>query len=123
MGEGHLSIHEINRSRLGWALALLALGCRPAVQPTAYVGDGLYEGDPPLCLQHDEESRPGNWKRSLLVHFNNTCDFAFDCLVYNDVADNEQRVVILGNARASLLVATGQEDTSFDVELDCQWQP
>ena len=118
-----MRVHDINRSRLGWALALLVLGCRPAVQPTAYVGDGTYEGSPPMCLQHDEESKPGPWKRSFLVHFNNTCDFAFDCLVYNDVVDNEQRVVLLGNARASLLVATGQDDTSFDVELDCQWQP
>jgi hypothetical protein len=114
--------HDFTRSRLGLSLALLALGCRPAVEPTAYVGDGTYEGAPPMCLQHREESRPGPWKRSLLVHFNNTCDFAFDCLVYNDAVDNEQRVVLVGNGRASLLVATGQDATSFDVELDCQWQ-
>ena len=102
-------------------LALLWPGCRPSVEPTAYVGDGMYEGDPPMCFQHREESRPGPWKRSLLVHFNNTCDFALDCLVYNDDADTEQRVVVLGNGRASLLVATGQDTTSFDVDLDCQW--
>ena len=114
--------HDITRSLARWALVLLGAGCRPNVEPTAYVGDGTYEGDPPMCLQHREESRPGPWKRSLLVHFNNTCDFAFDCMVYADASETEQRVVLLGNGRASLLVATGQDATSFDVELDCQWQ-
>lgn len=117
-----MTSNDIVRRRFGWALALLCAACRPSVEPTAYVGDGTYEGEPPMCLQHREESRPGPWKRSLLVHFNNTCDFAFDCMVYNEIADTEQRVVLIGNGRASLLVATGQDVTSFDVELDCQWQ-
>lgn len=118
---------DINRLRrvaalCAGAVALGALGCRPSVEPTAYVGDGTYEGEPPMCLQYDEESRPGAYKRSLIVHFNNTCDFAVDCMVYNDVVDNEQRVVVLGNGRAALLVATGQDAKSFGVELHCQWQ-
>lgn len=114
---------DTHRARGGWTLALLALACHSsAVQPTAYVGDGTYEGQPPMCLQHREESRPGPYKRSLLVHFNNTCDFALDCMVYSDVADTEQRVILIGNGRASLLVASGQDVSSFDVDLDCQWQ-
>lgn len=117
-----MRIYDITRIRAGSTLILLWLGCRPAIEPTAYVGDGTYEGEPPMCLQHREESRPGPWKRSLLVHFTNTCDFAFDCMVYSEVSGTEQRVVLVGNGRASLLVATGQDATSFDVELDCQWQ-
>lgn len=117
-----MSIIDFKRSRVAGALAWLVVACRPTVEPTAYVGDGTYEGDPPMCLQHREESRPGPYKRLLIVHFNNTCDFALDCLVYNDVVDNEQRVILLGNGRASLLVATGQDASRFDVDLDCQWQ-
>jgi hypothetical protein len=56
-----MSIFDVTRVRAGWALALLVLGCRPTVEPTAYVGDGTYEGEPPMCLQHREESRPGPW--------------------------------------------------------------
>ncbi len=103
---------------------LSVAGCgKSAVQQTAYVGDGMYEGEPPMCLQHKKESRPSSASlRSLLVHFNNTCDFAVDCLVYNDVSEQEQRVVVLPNRRWSLLVAAGTEERSFDVELNCVWQ-
>src|SRR5262245_54293387 len=123
-----MKIHDTSRPfgsgcpRFIGALALALASCRPSVEPTAYVGDGTYEGDPPMCFQYDEESRPGPYKRLLIVHFNNTCDFAVDCMVYNDVVDNEQRVVVLGNGRTALLVATGQDAKSFDVELHCQWQ-
>jgi hypothetical protein len=103
------------------ALAWSALGCHSAVQPTAYMGDGLHEGEPPLCFQHREESRPTNQARTLLVHFNNTCDFALDCLVYNDVTEQEQRAVVIANGRATLLVAAGTDASRFDVELSCQW--
>jgi len=102
---------------LGWSV----LGCHSAVQPTAYMGDGLYEGAPPMCFQLRKESRPTNQARTLLVHFNNTCDFALDCLVYNDVTEQEQRAVVIANGRATLLVAAGSDASSFDVELSCQW--
>ena len=103
---------------LGWSV----LGCHSAVQPTAYMGDGLYEGAPPMCFQLRKESRPTNQARTLLVHFNNTCDFALDCLVYNDVTEQEQRAVVIANGRATLLVAAGSDASSFDVELSCQWR-
>jgi hypothetical protein len=107
----------------GSALIGCVASCRPAVQPTAaYVGDGTYEGSPPLCLQHREESRPGPWTRSLLVHFTNTCSFAIDCSVYNDVTEQEQRVIVFAKQKASLLVAAASEESRFDVELDCSWQ-
>ena len=104
------------------ALGASVLGCHSAVQPTAYVGDGLHEGDPPLCFQHREESRPTNQGRTLIVHFNNTCDFTLDCLVYNDVTEQEQQAVVIANARATLLVAAGSDASRFDVELNCQWR-
>jgi hypothetical protein len=104
-------------------LALLSvLGCRPSVAPTAYVGDGVYEGSPPMCLQSRKESRPGPWQRSLLVHFNNTCDYSFDCNVYNDVTEQDQRAIVLANRRATLLITASSDESSFDIELDCTWK-
>jgi len=103
------------------ALQLGALGCKSAVQPTAYMGDGLYEGEPPLCFQLRKESRPTNQARTLIAHFNNTCDFALDCLVYNDVTEQEQRAIVIANGRATMIVATGTDASSFDLELSCQW--
>ena len=95
--------------------------CHPAVQPTAYMGDGVYAGSPPLCLQHREESRPSTYYRSLLVHFNNTCDFVLDCIVTTDVTEQEQRVVVMPKQHSALLVATGVDISSFDTQLDCTW--
>jgi hypothetical protein len=106
---------------LGLALTL-SLGCRPSVQPTAYVGDGVYEGEPPMCLQQRKESRPGPWQRSLLVHFNNTCDYSFDCSVYNDVTEQDQRVVVFANNRATLLITASSDESSFDIDMDCTWK-
>jgi hypothetical protein len=102
--------------------ACSALGaCHHAVQPTAYMGDGVYAGSPPLCLQHREESRPSTYYRSLLVHFNNTCDFVLDCIVTNDATEQEQRVVVMPKQHSALLVATGVDVSSFDAQLDCTW--
>jgi hypothetical protein len=106
---------------LGGLCLLVLSGCRPTVEPTAYVGDGTYEGSPPMCLQSRKESRPGPWQRSLLVHFNNTCDFGMDCLVYNDVTEQEQRVVVMPNGRTALLVAAASDESSFDIDLHCTW--
>jgi hypothetical protein len=97
------------------------IACHPAVQPTAYMGDGVYQGSPPLCLQHREESRPSTYYRSLLVHFNNTCDFALDCIVTNDATEQEQRVVVMPKQHSALLVATGVDISSFDAQLACTW--
>jgi hypothetical protein len=102
---------------------LSALGCRPSVTPTAYVGDGVYEGSPPLCLQVRKESRPGPWQRTLIVHFNNTCDFALDCNVYNDVTEQDQRALMFPDRRTSLLLTASSDESSFDIEMDCMWKP
>ena len=102
-------------------LALWA-SCRPAVEPTAYVGDGLYEGPPPLCFQHRNEARRGTYQSALMVHFNNTCDYPVDCLVYNVVTEQEQHVVVAANGRFHLVVAAGVDAQRFDIELDCQWK-
>jgi hypothetical protein len=110
---------------LGFAVAvgLPFAACKSAVQPTGYyAGDGNYQGSPPMCLQYRTESRPGTYARSLLVHFNNTCRQTMDCNVYNDVNDQEQRVVLVPRGRQALLVATGSDVRRFDVELDCVWQ-
>jgi hypothetical protein len=110
------------RARLtGLVLCALGTACSRPVQKTAYMGDGVYAGSPPLCFQYREESRPGPSYRSLLVHFNNTCDFALDCLVYNDVTEQEQRVIVMSKQHSSLLVATGMDVSRFDAELDCTW--
>ena|SRR6187399_3195381 len=105
----------------GLFLSALSASCGHPVQKTAYMGDGVYAGSPPLCFQYREESRPGPSYRSLLVHFNNTCDFVLDCTVYNNVTEQEQRVVVMSKQHASLLVATGVDVSRFDAELDCTW--
>ena len=120
-----------SRCAFGQRFAALGLGalaacsgvmaCHPAVQQTAYMGDGVYAGPAPLCLQHREESRPSTYYRSLLVHFNNTCDFALDCIVTNDATEQEQRVVVMPKQHSALLVATGVDISSFDAQLDCTW--
>lgn len=120
-----------SRRAFGRRFAALGLGalaacsltpaCTHAVQQTAYMGDGVYEGSPPLCLQHREESRPSTYYRSLLVHFNNTCDFALDCIVTNDATEQEQRVVVMPKQHSALLVATGVDISSFDAQLACTW--
>ena len=111
------------RALCGGALLLGALSCKSSVQPTAYVGDGVYEGEPPMCLQYKKASMPGPYQRSLVVHFNNTCDYGFECYIYNDATETEQRMVIFGEQKASILVAAQSDATSFDIELDCQWKP
>lgn len=107
---------------VGAALALAGSSCTPALQPTTYLGDGEYGGSPPLCLQYREESRPASRWRTLLVHFNNTCDYPLDCSVYNDATEQEQRVTLFANRHFTLLVDGASDVSRFDVELDCTWR-
>jgi len=106
----------------GAALALAESSCTQSLQPTTYLGDGEYGGSPPICLQYREESRPASRWRTLLVHFNNTCDYPLDCSVYNDATEQEQRVGLIANRRFTLVVEGVSEVTRFDVELDCIWR-
>lgn len=95
---------------------------KPVMQDVAYVGDGTYEGEPPMCLQYRKESHAETKQRSLWVHFNNTCSFPLSCLVYNDVSEQELQVVLLKYQPKSLLLLAGSDESSFDVELNCTWQ-
>ena len=127
----HISARAWSRCAIGRCFAAFRLralaggsaivACHPAVQPTAYMGDGVYAGSPPLCLQHREDSRPSTYYRSLLVHFNNTCDFALDCIVTNDATEQEQRVLMMPNQHSALLVASGVDIRSFAAQFDCTW--
>ena len=100
-------------------------GCaKDAVQQTGYVGDGRYEGQPPMCFQIDKESKPSaSTQHHLMVLFNNTCGYAVECDVTNDVNDNEQQVNVPANMNRNLLIELNSDKRSFDIDVFCSWTP
>ena len=103
---------------------LLALGCKQGqVQETAYVGNGRYEGPPPLCFQLRKEARFNQQSTSnLWAHFNNTCQFPVQCDLFTSVRDDPFHVALPGNGTRSLLVEANSPERSFDVDMECAWE-
>ncbi len=107
------------------AVISLAAGCKPSVQEvrSTDIGGGVRQGSPPMCFQARGESRPADNARNIWVHINNTCSYAVDCSVYDDVTEQQHRMAAPGYQTRSFMVAAGVPDTSVDLDLDCTWKP
>jgi len=104
--------------------ATLLAGCQPKVQSVATdAGGGFKKGDPPMCFQHRAEARPTASANNIWVHVNNTCSYAVDCMVWDDVTEQEHRMMAPEYQTRSFLVAPEVPNRSVDLKLDCTWKP
>jgi hypothetical protein len=104
---------------------LLGVACKSSVQQVSVdIGNGMRKGDPPMCFQYRTESRATSQMgaRNIFMHVNNTCRFAVDCMVYNDVTEQQQRVGLPGYRQYSFLLASGVPDDRVDLKLECTWK-
>jgi hypothetical protein len=110
------------RFALGVALVLLA-GCQSKVQKTSVdIGGGMRKGDPPMCFQYRGESRPTTYANNIWLHLSNLCSYPVDCLVYDDVTEQQHRVIMLPQRNASVILASGVDANRVDLKLECAWK-
>lgn len=103
---------------------VLTFGCKKNTleHTSTGAGDGDYPQQPPLCFQHETESRPSTFNRQLLVHINNTCTFAIDCEMTTDANDRTFEVKAGPYGLYNLLVDPNSERREFRANFQCTWE-
>jgi len=101
----------------------LGVGCGPKMQSVATdAGNGYLKGDPPMCYQHRTEARPTSSANNIWVHINNTCSYLVDCNVWDDVTEQEHRMIAPEYQTRSFLIAAEVAQRSVDTKFDCTWK-
>ena len=99
-------------------------GCGPKVQSVATdAGNGYQKGDPPMCFQHRTEARPTTRANNIWVHINNTCNYLVDCVVWDDVTEQQHRMVTPEYQTRSFMLAPEVPQRRVDLKFDCTWKP
>ncbi len=102
----------------------LASGCQSKVQNTSVdAGGGMRKGSPPMCYQYRGESRKTYDAYDIFIHVNNTCSYPVDCLVYDDVTEQQTRLVQPPYQAQSLALATNVQASRVSLKLECTWKP
>lgn len=109
--------------RLGALAALAATfgaGCASHLQKTS--NDGVSRGSPPLCFQYRGEARPSTATlntKNIWLMANNTCNYPIDCMVWNDVTEQDSRIMLAPFHTNSYLLAANQPVNRVSVKVEC----
>ena len=108
---------------LGGFLALavaLATGCGAHLQKTS---GSPQHGAPPICFQYRGEARPSptSGQSNIWLMANNTCSYMMDCTVWDDVTEQENRIMLPPYQTNSYLLAGGAPASRVNLTLDCSW--
>jgi hypothetical protein len=114
-----------NKKRMLSAAALAVLlggGCSSHLKN---VSTDARTGSPPLCFQTRGEARPQTapGASNIWLMANNTCSYPMDCMVWDDVTEQEHRIVLPGYATNSYLLAVNAQANRMSYKLDCTWNP
>ncbi|HVR21219.1 MAG TPA: hypothetical protein VMS65_16010 [Polyangiaceae bacterium] len=108
------------------ALLFPALGCASKVENTSIeIGGGMRKGEPPMCYQHRAEARAtgDTGVYDILLHVNNSCRYAVDCQVYDDVTEKQNHVTMAANQAYTFGIAEAVPNKRVDLKFDCTWKP
>lgn len=113
----------VNAKTLGSAAALallLGAGCGSHLQQTS---GSVSRGAPPICFQYRSEARPSPTpgQSNIWLMANNTCSYTMDCMVWDDVTEKQNRIVLPPYQTNSYLLAGGAPKTRVSTKLDCSW--
>lgn len=102
----------------------LAFGCQSKVQNTSVdAGGGMRKGSPPMCYQYRGESRKTYDAYDVFIHVNNSCRYSVDCLIYDDVTEQQTRLVQPPYQAQSLALAVNVQASRVNLKLECTWKP
>jgi hypothetical protein len=108
------------------ALLSAALGCTSKVENTSIeIGGGMRKGEPPMCYQHRAEARAtgDTGVYDILLHVNNSCRYAVDCQVYDDVTEKQNHVTMAANQAYTFGIAEAVPNKRVDLKFECTWKP
>jgi hypothetical protein len=102
-----------------------AVGCShaPLQKTSIYIGNGMQQGDPPICFQYRSEARPTpSSTNNIWVHLNNTCSYPIQCDVYDSVTEQEHPVSMPPFKQGSFVVAINAPTDRVSLKLTCTWK-
>jgi hypothetical protein len=107
------------------ALVVLAAGaCRSTLEHTSIeIGGGMRKGDPPMCFQYRVESQPTMRAYNHILHINNSCRYAVDCVFHEDLTDQAHRIAQPAYQAVSYQLAEEVGAKRVDVDVECVWKP
>jgi hypothetical protein len=114
-------------------LACLILGsgsvlvaCHPQVkQVSSETGKGTRQGSPPLCFDYRGEAQATDKAgvSNIWAFLNNTCSYNVDCVIYDDVTEQEHPIGVQAYKQLRFLLAASVPANRVKLKLECNWTP
>ena len=104
----------------------LLVGCHPPVkQVGSDVGKGTRQGSPPLCFDYRGEAQATDKAgvSNIWAYLNNTCSYNVDCVIYDDVTEQEHPIGVQAYKQLRFLLATSVPANRVKLKLECSWSP
>jgi hypothetical protein len=76
-----------------------------------------------MCYQYRGESRKTYDAYDVFIHVNNTCSYPVECVIWDDVTEQETRLVQPPYQAQSLALAMNVQASRVSLKLECIWKP
>jgi len=114
------------RVLLALGCCCLTIACHPPVKNVSTDGaKGTRQGSPPLCFDYRGEAQATGESgvSNIWAYLNNTCGYTVNCVIYDDVTEQEHAVGVLAYKQLRFLLAASAPATRVRLKLNCDWTP
>lgn len=104
----------------------LLVACHPAVkQVSSDAGKGTRQGSPPLCFDYRGEAQATDKAgvSNIWAFLNNTCSYEVNCVIYDDVTEQEHPIGVQAYKQLRFLLAASVPANRVKLKLECNWTP
>lgn len=102
----------------------LFVACHPPVKQVS-TGTGSRQGSPPLCFDYRGEAQATDKAgvSNIWAYLNNTCSYNVDCVIYDDVTEQEHPIGVAAYKQLRFLLAASVPANRVKLKLQCSWSP
>jgi len=107
------------------ACGLLAVACSSSMKQVSTGGSGSKHGSPPLCFDYRGEAQATEQSgvSNIWAYLNNTCSYNVDCVIYDDVTEQDHPVGVQAYRQLRFLIAAKVPANRVKLKLECNWNP
>lgn len=114
-------------ARLAWLVlgcGSLLVACHSPVKQVS-TGAGSRQGSPPLCFDYRGEAQATDKAgvSNIWAFLNNTCSYEVNCVIYDDVTEQEHPIGVQAYKQLRFLLAAGVPASRVKLKLECNWSP
>jgi len=107
------------------ACGSIAVACHSSMKQVSTGGSGSRQGSPPLCFDYRGEAQATDQAgvSNIWAFLNNTCSYNVDCVIYDDVTEQEHPIGVQAYRQLRFLLATKVSASRVKLKLQCTWNP